>query len=119
MVAHVDGTVTGNTCARGVEYALRERACPTRTFTGTVALKGAVSPLVAVRTVTAVPKDRLFALARLCRRLVVEAPVRVGDVVCRNAAGTGVDLVATDERVCSTESAEVCLGGEGSAHGAF
>ncbi len=119
MVAYIDGTVAGNTCARGVEYALRERVCPTRIFTGTVALKGATSPLVAVRTVAAVPKDRLFDLARLCHRLVVEAPVRVGDVVCRNAAGTGVDIVATDERVRSTEGAEVCFGSEGSAHGAF
>ncbi|MBX9034653.1 DUF1667 domain-containing protein [Gordonibacter massiliensis (ex Traore et al. 2017)] len=106
MEASEHGGVTGNTCPRGEEFARRELACPTRMFTGTVAVAGGRRPLVPVRTERPVPKDRLFDVARACRRLSVQAPVRMGEVLESDVARTGAALVATGD----------C---EGSAHGAL
>ena len=98
MEVSAQGEVRGSTCERGREYALRELACPMRMFTGTVRVDGAALPLLPVRTETAVPKDALLDVARACRRLRATAPVRMGDVIAADAAGTGVALVATADR---------------------
>lgn len=95
MEASGDGDVRGATCERGVEYARREIACPTRLFTGTVRVKDGRAALLPVKTAGEVPKDALFDIARACRKLYAEAPVEVGDVVAPDVAGTGVSLVAT------------------------
>lgn len=87
-------TVEGNTCPRGKEYALTECTAPVRRFTGTVALEGSREAVLPVKTAQDIPKDKLFAVAALCRRLRVSAPVCAGEVVCADAAGTGIALVA-------------------------
>lgn len=103
MEASAQGEVRGNACERGREYALCELACPMRVFTGTVRVDGAGLPLLPVRTETAVPKDALLDVARACRRLQVAAPVRMGDVIAADVAGTGAALVATADREVAHE----------------
>ena len=103
MEASAQGEVRGNACERGREYALCELACPMRVFTGTVRVDGAGLPLLPVRTETAVPKDALLDVARACRKLQVAAPVRMGDVIAADVAGTGVALVATADREVAHE----------------
>lgn len=100
MKVSPEGVISGHTCARGEEFAQREQVSPMRLFTGAVAVKGGVRPLVAVRTATPVPKDALLAVARACRRFKAKAPVCAGDVLVRDIAHTGVSLVATDS--CET-----------------
>lgn len=103
LEASAQGEVRGNACERGWEYALCELACPMRVFTGTVRVDGAGLPLLPVRTEAAVPKDALLDVARACRRLRVAAPVRMGDVIAADVAGTGVALVATADREMAYE----------------
>lgn len=86
--------VSGNTCPRGKAYAITECTAPVRRFTGTVALSGGTSPVLPVKTAQDVPKERILAVAEACRSLRAAAPLRAGDVVCENIAGTGVALVA-------------------------
>ena len=90
-------SVTGNTCRRGKEYATTEAVAPVRTVTSTVSARGGVRPVVAVKTVPEVPKAKIFDVMAAIRRIRVSAPVRIGDVLLRNAAGTGADIVATAE----------------------
>lgn len=87
--------VTGNTCPRGEAYARREAVSPMRTVTSSVAVEGGVRPVVSVKTVPDVPKDRIFPVMDAIRDLTVPAPVRAGDVLLRDVAGTGADVVAT------------------------
>ena len=87
--------VTGNTCPRGEAYARREAVSPMRTVTSSVAVEGGVRPVVPVKTVPDVPKDRIFPVMDAIRDLTVPAPVRAGDVLLRDVAGTGADVVAT------------------------
>ena len=89
--------VTGNTCRRGKEYAMPEAVAPVRTVTSTVLCLGGVRPVVAVKTVPEVPKARVFDVMDVIRRIRVKAPVHIGDVLLRDAAGTGADIVAPAE----------------------
>lgn len=87
-------SVTGNACPRGEEYAKSEAVAPVRTVTSTVRALGGVRPVVAVKTVPDVPKDKIFAVMDAVRAMEVKAPVRLGEVLCENIAGTGSHLVA-------------------------
>ena len=71
LVVTMDGgeviSVTGNTCKRGEIYGRKEVTNPTRIVTSTVRVK----------------------------TVEVAAPVHIGDVIMKDVAGTGVDVVAT------------------------
>ncbi len=105
----VDGTnvlsVEGNTCPRAMEFAKAEIANPTRVFATTVRVSGGKLPVCPVRSRQAVPKNRLFDISREVARLVVPAPVEIGQVILADACGTGVDIVATRDLKAEEESA--------------
>ena len=86
-------SVVGNTCKRGEDYARKECVCPMRTVTGTVRL--ADGRILPVRTVSDVPKDKVFAVADAFNRVHPTAPLRIGDVVIADVCGTGVDVAAS------------------------
>lgn len=88
-------SVTGNTCKRGEEYGRKEVTAPTRTVTSTVRVQGGSAPVVSVRTREDIPKDKIFAVMEEIRRATAAVPVRIGDVIVKDIAGTGVDLIAT------------------------
>ena len=88
-------SVTGFTCKRGEAYARKEVTHPTRIVTTTVQVAGGTAPVVSVKTAGDIPKEKVFACADALRRLRIEAPVAMGNVVLADAAGTGVDVVAT------------------------
>ena len=95
-------TCSGAGCRAGAEYAKRERTAPVRVVTTTVALTGGRLPLLSVRTDRPVDRARVTQVVRACKRLTAAAPVRMGQVLRRNIAGTGADLVAcadAEERV--------------------
>ena len=91
-------SVEGNTCKRGATYAVTELTAPTRTVTSTVRVAGGEIARVPVKTAQPIPKDKmndaLFGAGGI-KSAQVEAPVRAGDVIIKNVAGTGVDVVAT------------------------
>lgn len=86
--------VTGNTCKRGAEYGRQEVSAPVRMVTSTVRVVGGDAPVVPVRTQTNIPKEKIFAVMDEIRKAEVQAPVKLGDTVLENAAGTGVAIVA-------------------------
>ena len=51
--------------------------------------------MVSVKTKEDVPKDKVFDCVRALKGVTVKAPVHIGDVIVPDAAGTGVDIVAT------------------------
>lgn len=87
--------VMGFNCRRGKEYALQEVTDPRRIVTSTVRVLGGVLPVVSVKTVQGIPKERIFDCIEALRDIVLKAPVKIGDIVLCDAAGTGVDVVVT------------------------
>ncbi len=97
-VTHDGTTVTkveGNSCKKGIDYAQGELSDPRRMVATTVRVRGGLHPLVPVYTTAPIPKPRIFDLLAALRKVELEAPVRLGQVVLENALGSGVDVVAS------------------------
>jgi CxxC motif-containing protein len=109
-----DIKVTGNKCTKGESYAREEILAPKRVVTATVAVSGRVAAghpetgrLAAARTGDSNPrrlpvkttapllKEHISALLDELYGLEVIPPLQCGDVLLKDIAGTGVDLVAT------------------------
>ena len=88
-------SVTGNSCPRGDTFAHQELTCPMRVLTTTVAVSGGDEVLLPVRTAEAIPLALHAQAMDLIRGLVVEAPIRMGDVVLEDLLNTGIDLIAS------------------------
>lgn len=88
-------SVAGNSCPRGDKFAHQELTCPMRVLTTTVAVSGGDEALLPVRTAEAIPLELHAQAMALIRGLVVNAPIRMGDVVLPNLLNTGIDLIAS------------------------
>jgi len=87
--------VKGNECPRGKDYAAKEIFHPERTVTTTVRIKGAAFLVLPVKTAKPVPKDLGSGIVRAASKIIVNAPIKAGDIVLHNVLGTGVNLIAT------------------------
>jgi len=87
--------VKGNTCAKGDIYARKEVVNPTRIVTSTVKITGGDKERVSVKTASDIPKSKIFEVMKDIDAATVKAPARIGDVLIKNVAGTGVDVIAT------------------------
>ncbi|MBS3873428.1 MAG: DUF1667 domain-containing protein [Dethiobacter sp.] len=83
------------TCRRGELYAREEVVAPRRMLTTTVRIIGGELPLLPVVSEGVLPKDKVLACARHLADIVVHAPIKEGDVVCRDILGLGVNIVAS------------------------
>lgn len=88
-------SVTGNTCKRGDVYARKEVTNPTRIVTSTVRVSGGDADMVSVKTKEDIPKGKIFECVKALKSVEVPAPVHIGDILVKDVAGTGVDIVAT------------------------
>ena len=91
-----DGTITvaGHACPRGEAYGRAELENPTRMVTGLVRVAGMRKPLP-VKTKSPVPKGKISDVLFAMHQATVQLPVKIGDVIVADVAGTGIDLVAT------------------------
>lgn len=87
--------VAGNTCKRGEKYAIAEVTAPTRTVTSSVKINGGEIARVPVKTAAPIPKDKIFVALDEIKKVELDAPVEIGDVIVKNVAGSGADVVAT------------------------
>ncbi|MDI7274853.1 MAG: DUF1667 domain-containing protein [Anaerolineae bacterium] len=97
-VAHDGSTVarvTGHSCRKGIDYARAELSDPRRMVATTVRVRRGLHPLVPVCTAAPFPKGKIMELMAELRRVEIDAPVRLGQIVLANALGTGVDVVAS------------------------
>ena len=51
--------------------------------------------LVSVETTSSIPKKYLKKMGEITHRLIVGAPIKVGQIVAKNLFGKKIDLVAT------------------------
>ncbi|MFH1513113.1 MAG: DUF1667 domain-containing protein [Bacillota bacterium] len=100
MTVEVDGNkvtqVKGAGCKRGITYAQQEAVAPTRMVTAVVSVPECALPL-SVKTASPIPKDKIFDCMRAIEAAKPSMPIRIGDVICKNVCGTGIDVVSTRE----------------------
>ena len=91
--------ITGNTCQRGENYARNEVTHPTRIVTSSVHVYGSRTGerMVPLKTASDIPNDKIMDVIRDLRGVSVPCPVHIGDVLLKDIAGTGVDMIATKE----------------------
>ena len=97
-VTHDGDTITkvdGESCKRGAEYAQAELTDPRRMVTTTVKVAGGIHPLMPVYTAAPIPKPKIFDLLASLRKVELQAPVKVGQVVLASVVGTDVDVLAS------------------------
>ncbi|MGM9632453.1 MAG: DUF1667 domain-containing protein [Eubacteriales bacterium] len=87
-------TVSGNLCPRGKTYAINECTNPVRTVTTTA--RTSDGGVVAVKTASPIPKDKMAECMAIINSCVVKLPVRVGDVILRDVFGA--EIVATQNK---------------------
>lgn len=87
--------ITGNKCKLGREYVEQEIRDPRRVLPTSIRVRHGSRPLVPVWTPEPMPKGMMLELAADTRRMEVEAPVHVGDVIVDDWRGLGVRLVAS------------------------
>lgn len=90
-------SVTGASCPRGVAYATAEAQDPVRLFTANVLTRGMNLKLLPVRTNKPIPKREIFRAVEAIGKIVVDKPVKTGDIIDGNFLGLGVKLLATRE----------------------
>ena len=66
-----------------------------RVLTTTVAVSGGDGALLPVRTTEAIPLALHAQAMNFIRGVVVEAPIRMGDVVLENLLDTNINLIAS------------------------
>lgn len=87
--------VTGYSCKIGLDYAHEECTHPTRIITTTVPVRAGNFPRVAVKTIKPIPKSHIMLCMKAIQSIEVRAPINIGDILCKDLAGTGVSLIAT------------------------
>jgi len=84
-------------CKLGRKYAINELKFPGRILTATVRTESGARPLLPVKTNKPIAKDKIFEAMNFLVSLKLRPPVKLGQVILSNIAGTGADLVSTDE----------------------
>ena len=88
-------SITGNNCKIWENYAEKELFNPTRIVTSTVCVNGGVSPRVSIKTEHDIPKGKIFECVDVLKNIKVNAPIKIGDIIIKDIAKTGVNIVAT------------------------
>ena len=82
-------------CKRGHEYAREELTDPRRMVASTVRVRNARHSLLPVYTSNLFPKPLIAELLQELRKIEIEAPVKMDQVILENALGTGVNIIAS------------------------
>jgi len=88
-------SMEGNKCEKSEEFVTQELIEPMRILTTTVRIQGSRWPVVPVRTDKAVPKRLFPRIMKQLRRVKLQAPVNMLDVVVRDVLRTGANIIAT------------------------
>jgi len=88
-------SVEGNKCEKSEEFVRQELIEPMRILTTTVRIEGSRWPVIPVRTGKSVPKRLFPRIMKQLRRVELQAPVNMLDVVVRDVLRTGANIMAT------------------------
>lgn len=87
--------VTGNKCPRGKVYGIKEMTNPTRMLPTTVAINNAFLNRLPVITNNPIPKNLIFKCMDIINSTVVNAPIKMGEIIIKNILDTGVNIIAS------------------------
>ncbi|GAA0180578.1 DUF1667 domain-containing protein [Clostridium sediminicola] len=101
---HEEYTVKGNSCDKGLEFALEEIKNPKRVICSTVRTSFKTMPRLPVKTDGKIPMKDIDKVMNEINKIVVEKAVDLGDIVLENVLDSGVDIVATSTIIVDDEN---------------
>lgn len=84
-------------CEKGKAYGIMEMTNSTRYITTTIAVSHNPSCRLAVRTNIPVPKSKVFTVIKEIKKLQVQAPIYIGQVLLEKVAGINANVIAASE----------------------
>lgn len=86
----------GNQCNLGIEYAKEDINNTKKIFTSLVRIKGSrTNNVVSVKSSAPIEKSLWIECSKALSRIYVGAPIKIGDIVCKNILNTGVNILCT------------------------
>ena len=87
--------VSGGKCPKGEKYAISEVENPARILTSTVLTDGLSLKMIPVRTDNPLPKRDILRAAEEIKKIRINKPIRIGEVIVKNFLDLGINLIAT------------------------
>ncbi|HOO75517.1 MAG TPA: DUF1667 domain-containing protein [Tepiditoga sp.] len=84
----------GNNCPKGEKFVNDEMINPKRYILTSVYVNNGTMPLVSVKSTDTIPKDKIISLMEEIKKIKINAPVKVGDIIKENIY-ENINLVAT------------------------
>jgi CxxC motif-containing protein len=88
-------SMEGNKCEKSEEFVSQELIEPMRILTTTIRIEGARWAVIPVRSDKAVPKRLFPRIMKQLRRIRLQAPVIILNVVVKDVLNTGANIIAT------------------------
>jgi CxxC motif-containing protein len=85
----------GQQCKQGETYAIQEVKDPRRVLTTTIRINDGKRPMLPVRSEKEIQKKLIKKCVKKLSKMKVKAPVKCGEVICKNILDTGVNIIAT------------------------
>ncbi len=85
----------GARCPRGEVWAKQEIENPMRTFSSSIIVTGGEFIEASVRTTKPIPLAKIFSVMEEIKKIKLQAPLAIGDVILSNPAGTDTDVIVT------------------------
>ncbi len=92
-------TYEGYTCKRGLEYAEQEYLAPKRVLTTTIRVENGFLPLIPVRSNVPILKNRLRDVLNDIATTIVNAPIKMGDILIENVVGLDASIIASRDLI--------------------
>ena len=90
-------SVEGALCPRGKTYIDNELYNPIRNISTSIKLKNGQLPLASVKLTHSIPKDKIFDVMKEIKKIKINAPVHIGQVVIKNVLGLDSDVIITKD----------------------
>lgn len=90
-------SIEGSSCQKGTVYVQQEIYNPRRNIATSVKVIGGELPLLSVRLTKAIPKEKILEVMAEIKKVVLQAPVSLGDVIIPNVLELGADVIATKD----------------------
>ena len=87
-------SVSGHECDKGKDFAQREIENPSRLMTSVVRIKNCQNKLLPVISADPLPLAKIKEAIKEMQAIIVEAPVKAGDIISENLAGCQIRLLA-------------------------
>jgi CxxC motif-containing protein len=100
--------VTGYQCPRGKDYGIAEYTNPVRMLITTMQVEGGVLPVIPVRSTEAIPKAKIFEAIKIVNEATCEAPIKMGQILIKDIANTGIDVIASRDLPVMTQGVQAC-----------